>query len=53
MNENPEIASFWKGRVLMQVTAEETEKPLLLVQKLESFVVDSAQIHLRPRQYAI
>ena len=52
MNENPEIASFWKGRVLMQVTAEETEKPLLLVQKLESCVVDSAPIHLRPRQNA-
>lgn len=32
MNANPEIASLWKGRILMQCLAEETEKPLLLVQ---------------------
>lgn len=31
MNENPEIASFWKGRILVQCIAEETEKPLLLM----------------------
>lgn len=29
MNANPEVASFWKGRVLMQCTAEKTEKPIL------------------------
>ena len=28
MNENPEFASAWKGRVLVQCTAEPTEKPL-------------------------
>ena len=28
MNENPEFASSWKGRVLVQCTAELTEKPL-------------------------
>ena len=27
MNENPAVASAWKGRVLMQVTAEETDEP--------------------------
>jgi hypothetical protein len=31
MNENPEIASFWKGRILVQCVAEETDKPLLLL----------------------
>jgi len=31
MNENPEIASFWKGRILMQVEAVKTEKPVLIV----------------------
>jgi hypothetical protein len=35
MNANPEVASFWKGRILMQCLAEETEKPLLLVQQLD------------------
>jgi hypothetical protein len=28
MNENPTVASHWKGRVLVQVLAEETDKPL-------------------------
>lgn len=35
MNANPEVASLWKGRILMQCLAEETEKPLLLVQQLD------------------
>ena len=29
MNENPEVASYWKGRILMQCTAEKTDKPCL------------------------
>lgn len=32
MNDNPEVASFWKGRILVQCVAELTEKPLLKVQ---------------------
>ena len=31
MNANPELASWWKGRILIQCIAEETDKPLLLV----------------------
>ena len=31
MNENPEVASLWKGRILIQVTAEKTEKPVLRI----------------------
>ena len=31
MNSNPEVASNWKGRILMQVTAEQTEKPTCLL----------------------
>jgi len=27
MNSNPEVASTWKGRVLMQVTSKKTKKP--------------------------
>ena len=29
MNENPKNASFWKGRILMQVEAVQTDKPFL------------------------
>lgn len=27
MNDNPDNASFWKGRILMQVSAVKTERP--------------------------
>ena len=32
MNENPELGSFWKGRILMQVFAVKTDKPVYKVQ---------------------
>lgn len=27
MNDNPDIASDWKGKVLMHIKAEENDKP--------------------------
>jgi len=39
MNENPELASNWKGRILMQVECDETvepEKPVAYVQPIET-----------------
>lgn len=30
MNANPELGSNWKGRILMQISAEKTEKPLFI-----------------------
>jgi len=27
MDENPELASSWKGRILMQIECYQTEKP--------------------------
>jgi len=35
MNSNPDVASTWKGRILMQVTAEESEKPIIKVADLD------------------
>jgi len=29
MNNNPDLASTWKGRILMQVVAEKTDKPII------------------------
>lgn len=43
MNLNPEIASFWKGRILCQCIAEETDKPLLLIRKCDPDVIESAK----------
>jgi hypothetical protein len=53
MNANPEIASWWKGRVLVQCLAEKTEKPLLKVDRCPDDAVETAKEYFRPRKYAI
>ena len=42
MNENPELGSLWKGRILMQVLAEKTEKPVLKLQSIPKEEVEKA-----------
>lgn len=51
MNENPEIGSLWKGRILMQVYAERTDKPVLLVRAMEVPQINEAAVHLAPKEY--
>ena len=53
MNENPEVASLWKGRILIQVTAEKTEKPVLRIQDIPKEEVEKAAQYLVDRQYSI
>lgn len=31
MNQDPDYASFWKGRILMQVVAEKTDRPKMQI----------------------
>jgi hypothetical protein len=55
MNENPELASTWKGRILMQVTCEkcgESDSPLAKVQKIQNDIVMQSRIFTKPREYA-
>jgi len=42
MNDNPEYASQWKGRVLVQVIAEETEKPLAKTMQIEQDLINES-----------
>ena len=35
MNANPEVASAWKGRLLVQVTSEKTDKPTCGKRKID------------------
>ena len=53
MNENPEMGSLWKGRILMQVASHETEKPTLKVQDLSQERVQEALPYFEPRKFAI
>ena len=42
MNTNPEVASTWKGRILMQVIAEKTEKPVCIKKPLSEEEIEKA-----------
>jgi hypothetical protein len=52
MNENPEIASFWKGRILCQVMVEKSEKPKLLVRDIDAEAIEEAKSRLLNRTFA-
>ena len=49
MNENPEIASLWKGRILIQLLAEKTDKPVLRIQDIPKEEVEKAAEYLIDR----
>lgn len=53
MNSNPEMGSTWKGRILMQVTAEKTEKPQCLVQPVSEEDILKAQPYLAPHEFEV
>jgi hypothetical protein len=53
MNENPEIASNWKGRVLLQVSAFKTDKPVAKVCRTENKLVQEAQEETKDNTYSI
>jgi hypothetical protein len=52
MNHNPEIASLWKGRILVQCTCEKTDKPLLKVEKIEDEQVEDSKPAQQNRSFA-
>jgi len=51
MNENPDAASFWKGRILMQVTAYKCDKPVFKKQDIEPSIIEEARTHLIDKTY--
>jgi hypothetical protein len=53
MNEDPQLASFWKGRILMQIVCEETEKPVAKVEKIADEIVMDAKAFMRDKEYDV
>ncbi len=53
MNEIPEVASTWKGRILMQIESFKTEKPLLVCQKITEEEKIKAQPYFEDKEYEI
>ena len=52
MNENPELGSFWKGRVLMQVFAIKTDKPVYKVEPIPEEDCEKARsLYLKQRRF--
>ena len=53
MNANPEYASLWKGRILMQVVSEITDKPLLQRIRADGEAQKQAQAYMQQKEYLI
>ncbi len=53
MNNNPELGSTWKGRVLMQVHVEKTEKPIIKVSDLDDKVKLIANPSMLMKEYEV
>lgn len=53
MNANPEMGSTWKGRILMSVTAEKTDKPICLARNLTVEEIAEAAPYLQPHEFEI
>jgi hypothetical protein len=53
MNENPELASNWKGRILLSVWCEETEKPIAKVTKIDEEILKESRKFMKDKTYDI
>lgn len=54
MNDDPEYASNWKGRVLMHISAEPTDKPISKQQPItDEEALKKAEFYMQKRQYAV
>ena len=43
MDENPDEASTWKGRVLIQMSCEKTQKPQVKVERIEDIYLEKSK----------
>lgn len=48
MNSNPEVASTWKGRILMKVEAQKTDRPVCKSQEINVEEDEKALVEAEP-----
>jgi len=53
MNNNPEMASTWKGRVLFQVSAEKVDKAIAKTCGIDEDTLAAAEDAMLFKEYAI
>lgn len=53
MNAHPDLASNWKGRILVQTVVEQTDKPIHKTMPIEDDVLMEAGKHLGNREFAV
>lgn len=51
MNENPELGSLWKGRILMQVYAIKTERPVYKLEQIPEEDIEAVQEYKQNRTF--
>ena len=51
MNENPELASNWKGRVLMSIECVETEEPICKRVNVDDEYIMEAKAYTLSKKY--
>lgn len=53
MNEDPDLASNWKGRILMQIECYATEKPIAKVENIKDDDRDEAMYYTQLIKYQL
>lgn len=53
MNNNPDLGSTWKGRILMQVVAEKTDKPIIKCVDMDEKTRDICTPYTNPHDFEI
>ena len=53
MNKTPEIASHWRGRILMQVVCKETDSPKMKIKNVSDKTLQAASEHMELKTYEI
>jgi hypothetical protein len=54
MNLNPDVASMWKGRVMMEIICEATDKPVAKIKEIDnSEVKKSREYSSRKNDYTV
>ena len=53
MNKNPDVASTWKGRILIQTIVEKTDKPTWGVKYLDQDVIAESEKYKVNHKYQI
>ena len=53
MNLNPDVASMWKGRILMEIICKATDKPVAKIKEIEAGKLKNASAFIKKNDYTV